>query len=373
MGNKIVWLVSGPRSRASSRIQAYNIHEKLVELGYNSYVLFEPGIKIKRAPLRRKDINSSWLRSGDVVVIQKFESKKTLDVIKKFRCLGVKVVYIDCDLPPKIEVAQNSDLVITPSKKYQEIYSGFEGVNAVFIPDCPEKYTAPQLETKKGNVCVWFGSSFGNKWLEVEFFEKLLEKYQDLAAHWQFKTVSDSPLADIKWNDSAFDEIAKADLVVIPIPNMTEDYEVKSANRLLQAMALGVPVLASPLDAYMRVADQNNLDRVICSDETDWLSRLRYFMELGNLNTAAKDEYAVALKYSLDNVINEWINEIGIGDNFKTEHKQASPIMSSVKLNMMEFTRGKYKPEKHLLGFLSRLRFYKISISLALRKIRNKK
>ena len=73
-------------------------------------------------------------------------------------------------------------------------------------------------------------------------------------------TVNEWDNADVKWNkDTWLDELKKADIVICRSDWARQP--AKSQNRLTQALALGKPVVCSPLDAYKAVEEKYPGDR----------------------------------------------------------------------------------------------------------------
>lgn len=124
-----------------------------------------------------------------------------------------------------------------------------------------------------------------------------------------FKTMSEWPDHDIKWTrETWLDELKKADIVVCVARHDLQPG--KSANRAVQAMALGKPVLCSPLPAYEEIIQSgvNGFrNGFICRSEEDWkeaLSSLRDDSLRASIGQAAKA--SVKDSFSLDVVGAQW-------------------------------------------------------------------
>ena len=323
MTNRVLWLPTGPRSKSSSRIQVYNIHDKLLSLGYNSVLLHEPKRTIRHLPIVDGDIASMNLGVNDLVIIQKFKKKSTLRTIKKLKETSARVGYIDCDVPIASEIAKLVDFVIVPSrflqKRYQEL-----GVSCYYIQDSPEHFHLPVPKTpSKGSKlkCVWFGNHSHSKWKEVTYFKRILRKHG--VKNWQFETISNTWRATHRWDEDSFGDLSAYDLVAIPVPNMTLDYQVKSANRLLQSMALGLPVLASPIPSYSDVIESENLEMITCESEEEWVQMLNYYADADHRASSIEKNYKVAKSFDLDLIIEEWIDAFQL---IKTKNLNGSAL-----------------------------------------------
>lgn len=318
--NRVIWFPTGSRVKSSSRIQVFNIHDKLISLGYDSIIGYEPKRTIWHLPLNKKDIDKLDLQKDDLVVIQKFKKKSTIRIIQYLKQTPAQIGFIDCDMPvASKEIVDLVNFVIVPSdylkKKYEAI-----GAQCITISDCPDKYLEPSLKSSNNKPlkCVWFGNHSTSKWKEVEYFQHILKKYN--ISNWQFETISNTSKATKKWNDNSFSELSKYDLSIIPVPQMTLDYKVKSANRLLQSMALGIPVIASPIPSYLDIIGNNQTGHIICNTESDWVKMLNYYSSSENRLSVLKENFKFAQKYNLNHVIGHWIKAMNLS---KTPYKKA--------------------------------------------------
>lgn len=88
-----------------------------------------------------------------------------------------------------------------------------------------------------------------------------------------FVTMSEWGNHDVKWKPSTWlDELEKSDIVVCAARHETQPG--KSANRAVQAMALGKPVLCSPLPAYKEII-HHGTNGFICDAPSEWKSALQ--------------------------------------------------------------------------------------------------
>jgi hypothetical protein len=90
-------------------------------------------------------------------------------------------------------------------------------------------------------------------------------------------TISDHPEADIKWSrKTVWDRITEADVVLLPYSG-AKGALAKSANRAVQAMSLGVPIVAYPIPAYSNIV-RHDRNGFLCATYDEWIeafSRLR--------------------------------------------------------------------------------------------------
>ena len=140
-----------------------------------------------------------------------------------------------------------------------------------------------------------------------EFLRPICEK---LGLH--FQTMSEwekdgAPVHDILWKrESWLSEIEKSDIVVCV--SRHEEQPAKSANRAVQAMALGKPVLASPLPAYLEVIKEGE-NGYICRSERDWEKALERLASDAELRKKMGDAARKAAQpFSMDEVGKKWVD-----------------------------------------------------------------
>jgi glycosyltransferase involved in cell wall biosynthesis len=305
----IHWFLCGNERVASSRIHGIRVHEKLLQAGYDSHIVFKPHRYLTDIYLHTWAINvvASAVKSGDVVIIQKLHGKKTVSLAAKVKAKGARVVFIDCDLPAKKEIASQADLLISPSTALNRIYEKVGFKNIVRIQDSVEQFLPPVFNGGQKKTVVWFGTSGLKKWDATTWFRsEILPAIKDT---WNFVTVSDHKDATYRWSQqTAPAQINQADLVVIPIPDKEGD-AVKSANRCTQSLALGVPVLCHSLTSYREVIVDNHNGLVSDSNE-QWISFIRKLEDEAHLRQMKNNAFDSAQSFSLDIIVNDWISHL---------------------------------------------------------------
>ena len=309
-------MLGNPDITASSRIHGIAIHKKLRELGYYSVVAYKPLFTEEEIPFsfsEHKKIES-LICVGDIVVLQKIKSTANLSIIKYFKKLQLKIILIDCDLPISKEVGQLADTIICTSQILCNHYRAV-GLQASYNEDSPELYHDNSNKEEKDKLeCFWFGDGSYPKWNEVTKLKSIIGKVSD---RWKLITISNHCQATRPWKLNSLEDLKNADAVVLPVLLDSENNSVKSANRLLQAMALSVPVVCSPLPSYVNVITHNK-DGMICETETEWIEALRKLEDKTVRQQMGEEAYSTAKNYSLDILISSWIKELGIGENFKS-------------------------------------------------------
>lgn len=305
---EVFWLLVGPRETASSRIHGYRIHDYLKTRGLHSEILSSPLHWSSDAPLRAEDLEEcSFLSPGDVVVIQKLQGEHTQALVRALSSRGVNAVYVDSDLPLKLDEARACVAVVCSSEHLAQLYREHGLPNVHFIPDAYEVRRRPKIRlSTTGLHCVWFGGADPLRWFEVECLRTVLSA-SDLR-HWQLITVSNHDGADIRWAlPACWDHIHDADAVVVT----GNDYpwsQVKSANRPVQAMALGVPPVVYPLPSYRSVIDHGH-NGYLCGQPEEWRAALLALTDPEVRHKVAHNAFDyTSHNFSLEDVGERWLD-----------------------------------------------------------------
>ena len=271
--SRVFWILVGPSTVASSRIHGSRIHDFLVAAGRQSEILFRPPVWVTDPPLELAHIEADrQLRSTDVVVFQKVSGPRTVALLEALAARGTKTVYLDCDLPLKRREAGLASLTVCSSSYLAAEYRR-SGIAAISIADAYEE-TMPRRRTHSGSrfTCAWFG--VGGKHAAWETVEEFRRNVVDRLGNWTLVTISDHPRADRPWSlETCWSDLRRCDAVTIP--SSDEDVSLaKSANRVVQAMALRLPVAAYPIPSYVEVV-RDGRNGFLCRTADEWTQALR--------------------------------------------------------------------------------------------------
>ena len=259
-------------------MQGQTIHRYLLAHGWQSVIIYSPDHILTDSPLLAKYVvNSKLFTPGDIVPFRNFTGPHAVALARTLREQHVHVVFIDCDYPAKLGIARSSTATVCSSDTLANFYldSGVEVVRV--LPESYEQCSSPRIGRQRdGQIrCVWFGSLDMPKTDEIHWLRSLLKRHFPL---YRLIVVSGAPQADYQWSlDTAWQIIANADIAVIT-GNDSLRASCKSSNRVIQAMALGLPVIAFPLPSYACIIrhDRNGL---LCRDDEEWITALS---ELGS-------------------------------------------------------------------------------------------
>jgi glycosyltransferase involved in cell wall biosynthesis len=281
------------------------VHEYLLQRGWNSRVLFAPLYWLVDPPLLSEDVvECSAFQPGDMVIFQKVNGPKTCSVLEAMKARGVATVYVDCDLPIKLQEARRASITVCSSEYLAAEYRRSGIANVRYIPDAYEWTGVPKDDrVRKQLRCVWFGNATPEKWAAVEELRCLLAATSN---RWKIVTVADDPRSDIRWHlGTARRSIMECDAAVLPASDGAEAF-AKSSNKAVQAMALGLPVVASPIPAYREVIHSGR-NGFLCATEWEWVRALRALEHPETLARISRCAYRFARRYfSIDRIGPLW-------------------------------------------------------------------
>ena len=314
---KIIWFLWGdPTYTASSRIHGLAVHRKLVALGYNSFIAYIPRQAEDIVPFSSAiaDDLKKRIRPGDVIVFQKLKHADNLPLLQFLKRLQARLILIDCDWPPALDVGHAVNHVVCTSDLLRQHYVR-AGVPASYIEDSPEVFLpARAIKPREVLTCVWFGEGSPDRWRDVEVLKEILSDHR--LSRWRLVTVSNHPEATIQWKPNALHALTAGDVVALPVFDLSNQFAVKSANRMLQAMALSIPVVCSPLPAYEAVAAAG-VGAVICDTREAWITALLALQDNTHRAALAAQAFETAGCYHLDQLIFSWIGTLGLTNDYK--------------------------------------------------------
>lgn len=304
------WFLSGNREKPSSRIHGFNLHEFFLKNGFSSYIDYHPNkSSIVDLPIDRDLVNKyvQRLKKGEIVIVQKLRGPKTIDFLDQLKRKNINTIYLDCDVPCKVDEASRVNVVVVSSIYLAKQYKKNGIANVICIEDAAEVFKEPQIDNSGEIKCVWFGLPGKQKWDSVSLLKERIEKTERTKGlKCSLSTISSNAEADHVWSENSFSLINTFDISVIPVFYENSEAFAKSSNRVIQSMALGLPVIASPIPSYLNVI-QNGVNGYICNEIDEWIVTL-YNIQNSNLLLEMKmNAYEFALKhYSLEIIFNNW-------------------------------------------------------------------
>lgn len=180
----------------------------------------------------------------------------------------------------KIRVICRLSYKVSVGNKYLYDYATRYNPDVIINPTCVDTVNwhniLKQQNTKKV-VIGWTGSFSQLICLDevIAVLQRLEEKHV-----FEFVVIADKnprlPLKNytfIKWNEpSEIEDLLKLNIGIMPLPD-NEFTRGKCGFKLIQFMALGIPVAASPVEINAKIVDENE-NGFLCTSEEDWYNAL---------------------------------------------------------------------------------------------------
>lgn len=324
---KIDWVLSGDRSKASSRLQGYVIHDWLIAQGHSSRILPFLSSQITSAKTR-----SFWraalmiARSDAEVMVFEAPEWPAFQLARLASKLGKRVIAVRCDLLGG-HLDSFFDVTIVPTAGLAE---SLGASRFVAIEDSVE--VSPELFKKsyasKGKPkLVWFGHQ-GYEAFIVPWAEKL---HEDLEGTVDIELISAGAFATRQWSEATIvGDLLDADIVVLPIPT-GEWYANKSSNRLAMLFSLGVPAIASPITSYQKLGEDGV--NVLFAGTDDFAPAVRKLLdplERERVGTAAR--IGLGRRFSIDTIAPRWLQVFQSTPRVEQRSAKAAVFATLLKL-----------------------------------------
>lgn len=305
------WLLCGSEWNGGSRLQGINVHRFLRRSGIASQLTFLPPAQLASRDLPwspERACTSSIFQKGDTVVVHTLRGGATSRLIHALKQRGVATVFVDCDLYARCDAGVAATAVVVVSEFLADCLSRSLQRNVHYIPDAVEDVLhvdelSTAVRNKSSHLRIgWVG--IAEHWDTLDPLRCLL----DMAEFRDFEllTISNHPQATIPWTpQSRSNELRNCDLVVVPTRSGPEA-QAKSVNRVAQAMALGRPVAAGRIPAYMTVIKSGE-NGFLCDSPDEWAVALRRLRDPELRRRFARIGHElVNSQYTMDQVGPQW-------------------------------------------------------------------
>ena len=306
-------LLSNSRDPApSTRIAVLNVLPILETLGYSAEILFEPASSDETPDLDRH-VGRLIEARCDLVVIQKAYGASVIRAVRALRTAGIPTVYSVCDLViPEMVEETHASVVVTehlrqlyPPALHQKITVVHDGIERpeVVREDSPGSREAsgrlravlvtsqslrriPILEIPPSGYEVEIVGRYVTAQGPVVAVKEVwsaLRRARSVRDRWYTCLASIHPfIRRIPWTqETAYAAMRRADVAIIPADyslgvkpgQAVPGWTVKSENRLTMKMAIGLPVVASPIPSYEGVL-AHGVTGFFARSRRDWLDSL---------------------------------------------------------------------------------------------------
>lgn len=301
-----VLLSNSAHPQPSTRIAVLNMFPYLRAAGYEPVILFEPPAGAE-TPNVDGVAERAQTEGVDAVFFQKVHGPSVLAAMLALRAMGIPTIYGVCDrIDEEIVRATDATVIVTDFLKRQHplelqprIHVVHDGIEA---PDLQRPALAPSRDGRLRAALVTSADLESIPILSPlpRFLDlTVIGRYEDelgplRIVYERLKQALRGPggphLAPLfgpgfrtrAWHpERVYQDLMQADIGVIPVdmgfdplPGRDVSYwEVKSENRLTLKMALGLPVIASPVPSYLPIIEQG-VNGYIAHTRAEWLDAL---------------------------------------------------------------------------------------------------
>lgn len=331
---KVLFCLLGDRTKASSRVRGYWMAEELEKFGNKCSIVAGGG----RKALLRILAN---LPRHDVIFFQKNASRWHVKLMGLANCLGKTTVFDLDDAPSRVNspiTLKNAGLMMSRASAVMAgsrtllAYAGQYNANAFYLPTCVklDNYTPAEKKDPTKPVCLgWIGN--GAHYAEdlVEILSeplwqvgatrkvrfKLVGACRDRRLYDAFSHIPgvETELIDqIPWGDAGAvrDKLADFDIGLYPVlPNAFN--ENKCGFKALEYMAMGIPVIASPVGVLCDIIEHGS-QGFLAESAKGWFESISRLSDQKNLRKSMglAGRKKVEVQYSLSKAADFLMNFI---------------------------------------------------------------
>lgn len=315
---RLGWILLSPptQPQPSTRIAGLHMMEDLAQHGIVSDILFAPqqATEQPQLPEPAQMLEQIRARGIDVVIFQKTHGESVRRLAAALQQAGVKSLFLVCDLIlPELSVLTDATVVVTdylrslyPAELHHKLRVVHDGIERIELHKQDYgRQTGSAREALKATLVTsaplrsLAAMGLPPAWLRLRIlgqyppghgrFRRSLEvlrrwrrpgpdHHADLlafAAHPRISTEA--------WSESAaYEALLDADIGVIPVDTrptsppgaLPPNWMRKSENRLTLKMALGLPVIASPVPAYLDIIE-HGVNGFIADSPQAWRDSLQ--------------------------------------------------------------------------------------------------
>lgn len=302
----IGWLLYADENDGAVRVRALIPHIHLRRLAVNSVILRKP--RTPWAPFEPNDeFVQQIVNAGlDVVIFQGVTGAKAEALARALRKTATKTVYVTGDLV-RSGMPAMVDWVVVGSQRLQEVARSFPEKTSVIeaVLEAPEglikNYHQPPRNKQRKVVWVGYPENLHLlKPIKAALADPRLRDYQ-------LVTISRGPEATVQWDrNRVWNDLLDCDIAVLPSAP-ADWYQAKPNTRMVMLKALGLPIIASPIDSYRATLTHGRSCYFATSIE-EWVD---YLVELGDadrrraIGLADRDE--IVERHSPQNISARWL------------------------------------------------------------------
>jgi hypothetical protein len=277
------WLPCGNEQVGSSRISVFNVHKEFLKMNITSYILQTPSTVQHELKISTKRIQRMLRRHPlDILFLQKVFDKRVIELAQSQH---IKVVLGVCDvvneIAPLLDVA---DAIVVYSNYHKEHLPEHIQRKVHILPSGYETPTSLcRIHKDQAPLrAVSFGARISSfpSWL-IEGVAHLDYRpvgigFDNTIRHRIWKQKGEHH----KWSlQNVYSILSNCDVGMIHANMNGEFWKYKSPNRLIQMMALGLPVIASPIPSYSQIIEQGK-NGFLATSRQDWMHYLEILRDV---------------------------------------------------------------------------------------------
>ena len=293
----------------STRIACLNMFQYLRKAGFEPEILFDPLTPCEEPELDGV-VDKALARQCAVVVFQKVHGSAVVEAATRLRNAGVRTVYSVCDLVDnQMAAATDATIAVTSylkslyhpdlqarirvvhdgverpelfrSTKDQDVSKRGRGLKASLVTS-HELYAIPVLGIPPRGWCVDVIGHFppgGHRMTRMWSARRMLSATGLTRKVSLLLAMLHSRIRHIAWDyQGVYERLLESDAGIIPIntsddhcgPSGIPSWKVKSENRLTLKMAMGLPVIATPIPSYEDIIEHGK-NGFLARSRRDWL------------------------------------------------------------------------------------------------------
>lgn len=305
-----VLLSNSANAIPSTRIVVLNMLSYLKADGFDTRIVFEPSTSTKTPDVTglAEKIKAEGF---DIVFLQKVFGDSVLRLAGELREAGIKTVFSICDfVNPAMCEATDVTIVVTdylkslyPAQLQHKVSVVHDGVEhpqhcktdwgahrgsrdeplkAVLVTSATMD-RLPLLHDVPPWLHVTIVGAYsapGSRWKRLQANWWQMSRKRSWGERWRFLRFLANPrIRCVAWGpESVYEAMRSADIGIIPIEvdqvrDPTGEWKVKSENRLTLMMAMGLPVVATPIPSYEPVVEQG-VNGFLARSLDDWQQQL---------------------------------------------------------------------------------------------------
>ena len=253
--------------------------------------LFYPNQSINQFHSDKYESSIGFNINSDVLIIQKRIDHKSLIYAKAFE--GFKIFDFDDPVHDKQlfrDMMQNIDLVTTDTQGRKEHFDSLgTGKECVVIPDCLDYGIIDLLDTPEvSNKISWFGN-----YPNVSSIYWMIPEIT--SCRFELNVITDARsvyvpnhVKKVQWGlDSFVDDLRQSN--VCALSHLGSDAGVKSNNKMIVAVAAGVPCIVNASRSYEELAKEFDLGYSIANNPLELKNALNLLNNINNRKRYLKD------------------------------------------------------------------------------------